>query len=135
MAAGDAGIWFPVYSILSGGLMFGAVFMATEPVTTPRNPLGKVVFALFLGVLTVLFRYIGNLPEGVGTAIIVMNIFTLPIDKMTAIIRAQGIKKSTIFSALGLAAFLLILMVYAIIKAGNVYSAFITFVPFIKGVF
>jgi len=135
MAAGDAGIWFPVYSILSGGLMFGAVFMATEPVTTPRNPLGKVVFALFLGALTVLFRYIGNLPEGVGTAIIVMNIFTLPIDKMTAIIRAQGIKKSTIVSALGLAAFLLILMVYAIIKAGNVYSTFITFVPFIKGVF
>ena len=135
MAAGDAGIWFPVYSILSGGLMFGAVFMATEPVTTPRNPLGKVVFALFLGALTVLFRYIGNLPEGVGTAIIVMNIFTLPIDKMTAIIRAQGIKKTTIVSALGLAAFLLILMVYAIIKAGNVYSTFITFVPFIKGVF
>lgn len=135
MAAGDAGIWFPVYSILSGGLMFGAVFMATEPVTTPRNPLGKIVFALFLGALTALFRYIGNLPEGVGTAIIVMNIFTLPIDKMTAIIRAQGLKKSTIVSAIGLAAFLLILMVYAIIKAGNVYSTFITFVPFIKGVF
>ena len=135
MAAGDAGIWFPVYSVLSGGLIFGAVFMATEPVTTPRNPLGKIVFALFLGALTVLFRFIGNLPKGVGTAIIVMNIFTLPIDKMTAIIRAQGIKKSTIVSAVGLATFLLILMVYAIIKAGNVYTTFITFVPFIKGVF
>ena len=115
--------------------MFGAVFMATEPVSTPRNPLGKIVFALFLGALTVLFRYIGNLPEGVGTAIIVMNIFTLPIDKMTAIIRAQGVKKSTIVSVIGLAAFLIILMVYAIIKAGNVYSTFITFVPFIRGVF
>lgn len=135
IAAGEAGIWFPVYSVLSGGLMFGAVFMATEPVSTPRNPLGKIVFALFLGALTVLFRYIGNLPEGVGTAIIVMNIFTLPIDKMTAIIRAQGVKKSTIVSVIGLAAFLIILMVYAIIKAGNVYSTFITFVPFIRGVF
>lgn len=134
IAAGESGLWFPLYSILSGGLLFGAVFMATEPVTSPRNPLGKVVFALFLGTLTVLFRFIGNLPEGVGTAIIVMNIFTMPIDKMTAIIRAQGIKKSTIASIAGLALFLIILMVYAIIKGGNVYSALITFVPFIQGV-
>lgn len=134
IAAGETGMWFPLYSILSGGLLFGAVFMATEPVTTPKNPLGKIVFALFLGVLTVLFRFIGNLPEGVGTAIIVMNIFTMPIDKMTAVIRAQGIKKSTIVSIVGLALFLIILMVYAIVKGGNVYSALITFVPFIQGV-
>ena len=92
IAAGEAGIWFPLYSILSGGLMFGAVFMATEPVTTPKNPLGKLVFALFLGVLTVLFRYVSDLPEGVATSIVFLNIFTLPIDNWTVVLRAQGLK-------------------------------------------
>ncbi len=129
IGSGEAGLWFPVYSVLSGGLLFGAVFMATEPVTTPRNPLGKIVFALFLGVLTVLFRFIGNLPEGVGTAIIVMNIFTMPIDKTTAVIRAQGVKKATLPSVIGLALFWLILVLYAVLKAPTIYSAILSFFP------
>ena len=62
MVVGDGGLWFPTYSILTGGLFFGAVLMATEPVTSPKNPLGKVFNALFLGVLTVLFRYVGVFP-------------------------------------------------------------------------
>lgn len=118
---GETGLWFPLYGILSGGLMYGAVFMATEPVTTPRNPLGKIFFALFLGALTVLFRYIGVFPEGVATAIIVMNIFTMPIDRSTAVIRSSGLNKKTIVPFLILIGLLIGLMVYAVLKSMNLY--------------
>jgi len=119
---GEAGLWFPLYGILSGGLMYGAVFMSTEPVTTPRNPLGKVFFALFLGALTVLFRYIGVFPEGVATAIIVMNIFTMPIDKSTAMIRSSGLNKKTIVPFLMMVILLIGIMVYAVMKSRNLYT-------------
>ena len=122
---GDSGIWFPLYSIFTGGVMFGAIFMITEPVTTPKNPLGKTVFILFLAVLTILFRFVGSLPEGVGTSIIVMNIFALPIDKYTAIIRAHRWKKPAYMQMGVLFGILLIIAVYAVLKAGNVYSALI----------
>lgn len=119
---GNSGLWFPVYSILSGGLMFGAVFMATEPVTSPRNALGMVFFALFLGALTVLFRFIGDYPEGVGTSIIVMNIFAFPIDNQTAIIRANGLKKTSLIRLGFLCALVLALMVYALVKSNSLYD-------------
>lgn len=127
---GDAGIWFPTYSILAGGLIFGAVFMATEPVTTPRNPLGKIYYALFLGTLTVLFRYIGSMPEGVATAMIVMNLFTMPIDNFTAVMRANKFKKSVLGKALILTGILLLLILYTVFKGGSIYSALIFFFHF-----
>ena len=120
--AGDGGLWFPTYSILSGGLLFGAVFMATEPVTTPRNPLGKIIFALFLGALTVLFRFIGNFPEGVGTSLIVMNIFTMPIDSISAQIRAGGIRKQSLLKGIMIVLILVAIIVYSLIKSGTIYS-------------
>ena len=123
MIAGDAGLWFPTYSILSGGVFFAAVFMITEPVTTPTNSLGKIVFALFLGVLTVLFRFVGNLPEGVGTSLILMNIFAIPIDTYSAIIRTKGFKKATIPYASVLAGILIVLLVYTLIASKNLYTA------------
>ncbi|MFA7561417.1 MAG: RnfABCDGE type electron transport complex subunit D [Candidatus Izemoplasmatales bacterium] len=127
--SGEAGIWFPTYSILTGGVMFAAVFMATEPVTTPTNMLGKVFFALFLGVLTVLFRFIGNLPEGVGTSLIFMNIFTIPIDKFTAVIRTKRLAKPAPLYIGILTGLVILLAVYTLIKAGNMYTAFS--IPFI----
>ena len=59
--------------------MFGAVFMATEPVTTPRNPLGKVIFGIGCGLLTILLRF-GLYPDGAATAILLMCLFTPVID-------------------------------------------------------
>lgn len=84
------GIWYPLFHIMSGGLMFGAVFMATEPVTMPKSYLGRIMAAMLLGVLTVLFRCVGSLPEGVATAIITMNIFSLAIDKYVLHMRVDG---------------------------------------------
>lgn len=87
---GQSGIWYPLFNILSGGLLFGAVFMATEPVTAPRTPNGKVIFALFLGVFTVLFRIVGSMPEGVATSILFMCLFSGIIDRFCAKIRATA---------------------------------------------
>ncbi len=121
--AGEAGVWFPMYSILSGGVMFAAVFMITEPVSTPTSSLGKIVFALFLGVLTVLFRFVGVLPEGVGTSLILMNIFAIPIDTYSAIIRTKGFKKSSLPYASTLAGILIVLIVYTVFASKSLYTA------------
>ncbi|MFW5889195.1 MAG: RnfABCDGE type electron transport complex subunit D [Bacillota bacterium] len=124
--AGDSGIWFPTYSILTGGVMFAAVYMATEPVSTPTNPLGKVFFALFLGALTVLFRFIGSLPEGVGTSLIVMNIFAIPIDTYSGVIRAKLLKKPAPLYVSILLGLFIIIVVYTLFAAENMYTAFIS---------
>ena len=71
-----------LYHVLGGGLLLGAIFMATDPVTTPRNGLGKIVFALGCGVLTVLIRFWGSYPEGVSFAILIMNILTPYLNAM-----------------------------------------------------
>lgn len=71
-------------AILSGGLLIGAIFMATDYVTSPSTALGKVVFGLGAGVITFLIRYFGVYPEGVSFAILLMNILTPYIDTLTA---------------------------------------------------
>ncbi|MFA7075562.1 MAG: RnfABCDGE type electron transport complex subunit D [Candidatus Izemoplasmatales bacterium] len=129
--SGDAGLWFPAYSVFSGGVMFAAVFMATEPVTTPTNILGKVFFALFLGVFTVLFRFVGSLPEGVGTSLIFMNIFTLPIDKFTGVIRTKRFSKPGGLYFGILTGLLVVLAVYTLVKAGNMYTVCIPFLGWV----
>ena len=72
-----------LYQILSGGLVFGAVFMATDYVTTPITRTGRMIFALGCGLLTFLIRYFGNYPEGVSFAILFMNILSPYIEKWT----------------------------------------------------
>lgn len=66
--------------ILAGGLFIGAFFMATDYVTSPSTSLGKVIFALGAGVITILIRHYGNYPEGVSFAILLMNIVNPFID-------------------------------------------------------
>lgn len=73
----------PVYHILSGGLMLGAIFMATDYVTSPITKAGKVIFAIGCGLLTVLIRLYGSLPEGVSFSIVLMNILTPLIERVT----------------------------------------------------
>lgn len=70
--------------ILSGGLLIGAIFMATDYVTSPVTPWGKVLFGVGAGLITFLIRYYGVYPEGVSFAILLMNIVTPYIDKLTA---------------------------------------------------
>ena len=72
-----------LYQILSGGLLIGAIFMATDYVTTPTTNLGKCVFGLGCALLTVMIRRLGSYPEGVSFSILLMNLFTNYIDKLT----------------------------------------------------
>ena len=69
--------------VMSGGLVLGAIFMATDYVTSPSTPWGKVIFAVGAGLLTCLIRYFGNYPEGVSFAILFMNILTPYISQWT----------------------------------------------------
>lgn len=72
-----------LYQILSGGLLLGAVFMATDYTTTPVTRGGHILFGLGCGLLTVLIRQAGSLPEGVSFAIVLMNIVTPYLDRLT----------------------------------------------------
>ena len=63
----------PVFNLLTGGLILGACFMATDYVTSPMSAWGGVVFGVGIGLLTVLIRYFGSYPEGVSFAILIMN--------------------------------------------------------------
>lgn len=72
----------PLYAILAGGVMYGALFMATDMVTIPITRKGQFVFGLGCGLITVLIREFGALPEGVMFAILLMNSLTPLIDRL-----------------------------------------------------
>lgn len=71
-----------VAQLFSGGLMLGALFMATDPTTTPVTPRGHIMFGVGCGVLTVVLRYFSSYPEGVGWAILTMNCSAWLLDKV-----------------------------------------------------
>ena len=73
----------PLFSIFSGGLLLGAIYMATDPVTSPLTPRGTWIFGIGIGALVVLIRVFGGLPEGVMYAILLMNAATPLIDRYT----------------------------------------------------
>ena len=73
-----------LYEVLGGGLLIGAIFMATDYVTSPPTRLGKVIFAFGCGLITVLIRFWGSYPEGVSFAILFMNILNPYICKLCA---------------------------------------------------
>ena len=79
--------------VLSGGLLLGAIFMATDYVTSPTTPLGKLIFGIGAGLITVLIREWGIYPEGVSFAILIMNILNPYIDMLTARKMFGGAKK------------------------------------------
>ncbi len=72
----------PVFGILSGGLLFGAVFMATDYSSSPVTPLGKAIFGAGAGLITVIIRRFGGYPEGVTYAILIMNAVAPFMDKL-----------------------------------------------------
>ena len=80
------------YSLLGGGVMLGAIFMATDYATSPATPVGQLIYGVGCGVLTVFFRYYGIFPEGVTYAILIMNALVWFLDRHTAM-RRFGTKK------------------------------------------
>ena len=72
----------PLFQFLAGGLLFGAMFMATDPVTSPFTRSGKYIFGILCGLLTVLIRSFSGYVEGVMFSIVIMNAFTPLIDHL-----------------------------------------------------
>ena len=78
---GGLGYQYALFHVFAGGLMFGAVFMATDPVTNPTHPMGRVIFAVGAGILTVLLRTKASMPGGVVFAIVIMNMLAPLIER------------------------------------------------------
>ena len=83
LIAGKGNLSFVAYELLGGGLLLGAVFMATDYTTSPITFKGKIIFAVGCGIITSLIRIFGNLPEGVSYSIIIMNILVPLIENIT----------------------------------------------------
>lgn len=83
---------FMLYQLMSGGLVLGALFMATDYATTPLTEKGKIIFGIGCGVITFAIRMFASMPEGVSFSILVMNCLTPLIDRFTAP-RALGVAK------------------------------------------
>ena len=80
----DNAISWMLYSLFSGGVMMGAIFMATDYATSPVTKNGQILYGIGCGVLAVIFRYYGLFPEGVTYAILLMNLCVWTIDRHTA---------------------------------------------------
>ncbi|MBQ7962729.1 MAG: RnfABCDGE type electron transport complex subunit D [Clostridia bacterium] len=83
LIAGKGDFEFMLYEVLSGGLLIGAIFMATDYATSPLTTKGKIIFAVGCGVITSVIRLFANLPEGVSYSIIIMNILVPHIESIT----------------------------------------------------
>ena len=73
-----------LYSLFSGGVMLGAIFMATDYATSPATSMGQILYGIGCGFLTVFFRFFGLFPEGVTDAVLIMNALVWIIDRYTA---------------------------------------------------
>ena len=90
---GDAGAFnWMAYELLTGGLMLGAIFMATDYASSPVTPKGQIIYGIGCGLLTVLIRYFGSYPEGVSYAILIMNCCVFLIEKISQPVKFGYVK-------------------------------------------
>lgn len=82
------GIWFPIFNILSGSLLFIAIFM-NDPVTTSTTNIGQILNGILLGIITVLIRFLSLHPERIFMAIIITNLFVPQLDKFEIIVKRK----------------------------------------------
>jgi electron transport complex protein RnfD len=82
-----------LFHLFTGGLMLGALFMATDMVTSPVTRKGMIIYALGCGFLTFIIRFYGSFPEGVSLAIILMNIFVPLINRVTQPVKFGNVQK------------------------------------------
>ena len=89
---GDNALVWMAYNVMAGGVMLGAIFMATDYATSPALPKAQLVYGIGCGVLTYIFRLGGNFPEGVTYAILIMNAFAWGLDRALPV-RRFGVMK------------------------------------------
>ena len=87
----DNSLLFAIYNLFNGGIIFGSVFMVTEPVTSPRSVYGKIIYSIFIGITALILRLISDLEDGTSTAILFMNMLSIILDNYGAKIRVEKI--------------------------------------------
>ena len=85
------GLWFAIFNLITGGVLFCGIFMMTDPVTTPITIPGRMIFAFGAAALTLIIRWKANLPDGALYSVLLMNMLTPAIDKM---IKGNQIKEA-----------------------------------------
>lgn len=114
----NQGLWYPLFHIFTGGAVFGAVFMLTDPVTNPTVIPGRIMFAMGAAFITVLIRINAYLPEGVLYSILLMNMMTPAIERLfdsnQIFAEKKNLNKLIIFFVIGL----LICVGMSMLKAG-----------------
>ena len=93
---GNPRITWMAAQLLSGGVLLGACFMATDYVTSPLTKLGQILFGVGCGVLTVMIRYFGSYPEGVSYAILVMNCCVVLLDRVGRPVKFGAARKEAV---------------------------------------
>ena len=111
---------FTLFSLLSGGVLFGGVFMLTDPVTSPINAPSRIIYAMVAAVSTVFIRLFAALPEGVGFSILIANMIAVVLDHYEWSNPRYTWKK---FLAMGLLFVIPALVIFLVIKFGGVYHA------------
>ena len=111
---------FTLFSLLSGGVLFGGVFMLTDPVTSPINSPSRIIYALVAAVSTVFIRLFTGYPEGVGFSILIANMVAVVLDHYEWSSPRYTWKK---FLAMGLLIVIPAAVIFLVIKFGGVYHA------------
>ncbi|MBQ6730882.1 MAG: RnfABCDGE type electron transport complex subunit D [Bacilli bacterium] len=111
---------FTLFSLLSGGVMFGGVFMLTDPVTSPINSPSRIIYALVAAVSTVFIRLFTAYPEGVGFSILIANMVAVVLDHYEWSSPRYTWKK---FLTMGLLIIIPAAIIFLVIKFGGVYHA------------
>ena len=110
---------FTLFMLLSGGVLFGGVFMLTDPVTSPINSPSRIIYALIAAVFTIFIRLFAALPEGMGFSILIANMVACVLDHYEWSNPRFTWKK---FLAMGLLVVIPALFIFLIIKFGGVYN-------------
>ncbi len=110
---------FTAYALLSGGVLFGATFMLTDPVTSPINPPSRWIYGIVAAIFTVFIRLFAALPEGVGFSILLANMIAVFLDHYEWTNPRYTWKK---YLAMGLLLVLSGLTVFLVIKFGGVVN-------------
>ena len=113
-------IRFALYYVLTGGVLFGGVFMLTDPVTSPINSPSRIIYAMVAAVCTIFIRLFAALPEGVGFSILIANMVAVVLDHYEWSSSRYTWKK---FLAMGLLVVIPALTIFLVIKFGGVYHA------------
>jgi electron transport complex protein RnfD len=103
-------IEYALFHVLSGGLLFGAIFMATDPITSPITKPGRIAAGFMMGVITFIIRLFGAYPEGVVFSIVIMNMFVPTFDYFKWTKSQFSTKRTLIFCGMFVLAILVVLV-------------------------